>query len=292
MKNYFRLLRIPDWAKNIFVFVPLVFSKHLFHSNYFYKTLLAFFLFSLSASIVYIINDIFDADKDSNHPTKKNRPIPSGQVSKSNAMIFASLLVIFLIPFFVTANNIVFAIIIIAYIVINYFYSKKLKEVVIVDIFCISIGFMLRVVSGAVIISVEISNWLILTTLFISLFLAIMKRRAEVASVENFSEQRKVLHDYSLNFIDQISAISAGGVIISYALYTVSERTEIIFGTKYFFITTLFVVFGIFRYMFLVFNKKVGENIVEALVQDKPMMINLIFYVFTSLTIIYNYIHV
>lgn len=292
MKNYFRLLRIPDWTKNIFVFVPLVFSKHLFEVSYFNKTVLAFLIFSLAASFVYVINDLFDAEKDSIHSTKKNRPIASGEISKSNALIFALFLFALLMPLFILANNLVFVIIILAYILINYFYSKTLKEVVIVDIFCIAIGFMLRIISGAVIISVEISNWLILTTLFLSLFLAVMKRRAEVASIENSALQRKVLKDYSLNFIDQISAISAGGVIISYALYTVSDRTEIMFGSKYFFVTTLFVVFGIFRYMFLVFNKKVGENIVDALSKDKPMIVNLILYVITALIIIYNNIYV
>lgn len=292
MKNYFRLLRIPDWTKNIFVFVPLVFSKHLFEVSYFNKTVLAFLIFSLAASFVYVINDLFDAEKDSIHSTKKNRPIASGEISKSSALIFALFLFALLMPLFILANNLVFVIIILAYILINYFYSKTLKEVVIVDIFCIAIGFMLRIISGAVIISVEISNWLILTTLFLSLFLAVMKRRAEVASIENFALQRKVLQDYSLNFIDQISAISAGGVIISYALYTVSDRTEIMFGSKYFFVTTLFVVFGIFRYMFLVFNKKVGENIVDALSKDKPMIVNLILYVITALIIIYNNIYV
>lgn len=292
MKNYFRLLRIPDWTKNIFVFVPLVFSKHLFEVSYFNKTVLAFLIFSLAASFVYVINDLFDAEKDSIHSTKKNRPIASGEISKSSALIFALFLFALLMPLFILANNLVFVVIILAYILINYFYSKTLKEVVIVDIFCIAIGFMLRIISGAVIISVEISNWLILTTLFLSLFLAVMKRRAEVASIENFALQRKVLQDYSLNFIDQISAISAGGVIISYALYTVSDRTEIMFGSKYFFVTTLFVVFGIFRYMFLVFNKKVGENIVDALSKDKPMIVNLILYVITALKIIYNNIYV
>lgn len=292
MKNYFRLLRIPDWTKNIFVFVPLVFSKHLFEVSYFNKTVLAFLIFSLAASFVYVINDLFDAEKDSIHSTKKNRPIASGEISKSSALIFALFLFALLMPLFILANNLVFVVIILAYILINYFYSKTLKEVVIVDIFCIAIGFMLRIISGAVIISVEISNWLILTTLFLSLFLAVMKRRAEVASIENFALQRKVLQDYSLNFIDQISAISAGGVIISYALYTVSDRTEIMFGSKYFFVTTLFVVFGTFRYMFLVFNKKVGENIVDALSKDKPMIVNLILYVITALIIIYNNIYV
>lgn len=292
MKNYFRLLRIPDWTKNIFVFVPLVFSKHLFEVSYFNKTVLAFLIFSLAASFVYVINDLFDAEKDSIHSTKKNRPIASGEISKSSALIFALFLFALLMPLFILANNLVFVVIILAYILINYFYSKVLKEVVIVDIFCIAIGFMLRIISGAVIISVEISNWLILTTLFLSLFLAVMKRRAEVASIENFALQRKVLQDYSLNFIDQISAISAGGVIISYALYTVSDRTEIMFGSKYFFVTTLFVVFGTFRYMFLVFNKKVGENIVDALSKDKPMIVNLILYVITALIIIYNNIYV
>lgn len=292
MIKFIKLIRITNWFKNIFVFVPLVFSKHLFEKEFFIPSLIAFFSFSLAASFVYVINDIFDAEKDSLHPTKKNRPIASGVISKNSAMIFSVIIFLVLIPLLIISKNYFFISIIIAYILINYFYSRILKEIVIVDIFCIAIGFMLRIIGGAVIISVYISSWLILTTLFLSLFLAVMKRRAELSSISETRKQRTVLEDYSISFIDQISAITASGVIISYALYTVADRTIIMFGSEYFVVTTLFVVFGIFRYMFLVINKNIGENIVDALFKDVPMIINLILYVFISLIIIYHKIYV
>lgn len=288
MSNFIKLLRITNWFKNIFVFVPLVFSKHLFEKDYFLSSFIAFLTFSFAASFVYIINDIYDAEKDSHHPTKKNRPIASGVVSKKSALFLSFIIFLTLIPLLVFANNKFFTFIIFSYLIINYFYSRKLKDIIIVDIFCIAVGFMLRIIGGAVIISVYISSWLILTTLFLSLFLAVMKRRAELSSESVNQKQRLVLEDYSINFIDQISAITAAGVIISYALYTVADRTIIMFGSEYFVITTLFVVFGIFRYMFLVIRKNIGENIVDALFKDLPMIINLILYVIVSLIIIYH----
>ncbi len=292
MIYFIKLLRITNWFKNIFVFVPLVFSKHLFEKDYFISSLIAFFSFSLAASFVYVVNDIFDAEKDSYHPTKKNRPIASGIISKNTAMIFALIIFLVLIPLLLISKNYFFTFIIIGYIIVNYFYSRILKEIVIVDIFCIAIGFMLRIVGGAITISVYISSWLILTTLFLSLFLAVMKRRAELSSISETRNQRTVLEDYSINFVDQVSAITASGVIISYALYSVADRTIIMFGTEYFVITTLFVVFGIFRYMFLVINKNIGENIVNALFKDVPMIVNLVLYVIVSLLIIYHKIYV
>ncbi|MEW6653524.1 MAG: decaprenyl-phosphate phosphoribosyltransferase, partial [Bacteroidota bacterium] len=135
---------------------------------------------------------------------------------------------------------------------------------------------------------VNISSWLILTTLFLSLFLAVMKRRVEIATSEKAVEQRNVLKDYSLSFIDQISSITGGGVIFSYALYTVSERTVQMFGSEYFAATTIFVIFGIFRYMYLVFKKDKGENVVDALITDLPMIINAFFYICTVIIFIYN----
>lgn len=287
---YLRLLRVTNWAKNMFVFVPIIFAKHLFDFNEFNTVLLGFILFSLAASLVYIINDLYDAKKDALHPLKKNRPIASGKITVYSAAIIA--VVIFLLLGILSIQvNLFFTLIIWSYVLLNVLYSSYLKNVVIVDIFCIALGFMLRVVGGAVIISVPISSWLILTTLFLSLFLAVMKRRVEVATSEQPVQQRVVLKDYSLSFIDQISSITAGGVIISYALYSVSDRTVIMFGSEYFVATTLFVVFGIFRYMYIVYQKQKGEDVAEALITDLPMIINTVLYTVTIILFIYNRPH-
>ena len=284
--DYFRLVRITSWPKNFFVFVPAVFSKHIFETAVLKNVIIAFFIFSLASSIVYIFNDIMDASKDRIHPLKKDRPIAKGIITKREAgTLFFILLALFIAFTFRLKYD--FVMIVWFYIILNLFYTLFLKKIVIVDIFCIASGFMLRVLSGAFIISVLISNWLILTTMFLSLFLAIMKRRVEIAGGSNALEQRDVLKDYSLNFTDQIGAITASGVILSYALYSVADRTVKSFGTEGLVYTTIFVIFGIFRYMYLVYKKEKGENVIEVILTDLPMMINLILYVLTAVYIIY-----
>jgi 4-hydroxybenzoate polyprenyltransferase len=182
--------------------------------------------------------------------------------------------------------NTSFILILVSYVVINIFYTLYLKNIVIVDLACISLGFLLRVIGGALIIYIYISSWLILTTLFISIFLAVMKRRSEIV-LNADNETRKVLGEYNLSFIDQISAISAACVIICYALYSVAERTVEYFQTENLVYSSIFVVFGIFRYMYLVFKKSKGENPTEIMLTDIPMITNLVFYSVTVYFIIY-----
>jgi len=283
---YLKLIRITSWLKNIFVFVPLVFSKHLFDYDYFSKVIVAFITFSFASSLVYIFNDLMDIPRDRIHPIKKNRPLAADLITVSEAkfiLIIFSLITL-LLCFFIRNE---FVAVILVYILINIFYSIRWKNLVIIDVFCISAGFMLRVIGGGLIISVYISNWLILTTLFLSLFLAIMKRRVEFVSYQKINEQREVLDKYSLNFIDQMVSITASGVVISYALYTVSARAVLEFGTEKLIYTTIFVLLGIFRYMYLAFKENKGENIIDLLLKDKPMIFNLILYIIFTLSIIY-----
>ncbi len=285
IKNYFKLFRITHWIKNFFVFIPLIFSKHLLDQNYLLQVVIGFFAFSLVSSLVYIFNDISDAESDRKHPQKKFRPIASGVISKRHAVIsmFILFVLVVLISFQVNTS---FILILVSYVVINIFYTLYLKNIVIVDLACISLGFLLRVIGGALIIYIYISSWLILTTLFISIFLAVMKRRSEIVlNTEN--ETRKVLGEYNLSFIDQISSISAACVIICYALYSVAERTVEYFQTENLVYSSIFVVFGIFRYMYLVFKKSKGENPTEIMLTDIPMITNLVFYSVTVYFIIY-----
>lgn len=286
--SYIKLLRVTSWAKNFFVFVPAVFAKQLFHPDEFRMIVIGFITFSIASSAVYVLNDIVDSPKDAVHPLKKDRPIASGKISKLNAQIIGTFLFLILVLITVLMNS-SFMIIVWLYVIINILYTTLLKEIVIVDIFCIASGFMLRVIGGGLLVSVYISKWLILTTMFLSLFLAVMKRRVEIASSSDSSGQRTVLKDYSLNFIDQIAAMTGSGVILSYALYSVAERTVESFGTERLVFTTMFVIFGIFRYMYLVYKKDRGENVIEVLLTDPPMIINLILYVASALFIIYFY---
>jgi 4-hydroxybenzoate polyprenyltransferase len=238
---------------------------------------MAAFAFSITSSIVYIINDVADSEKDKLHPIKKYRPVASGVIKPKFAIILAVLLFFFLIPILAQFRY-GFSFILVSYFLLNLLYTFFLKEIVIVDIICIASGFMLRVLGGALVINVYISSWLILTTLFLSLFLAIMKRKSEIALLTNESNTRVVLKDYTLDFINQISSISAAGVIICYALYTVSERTIIIFGTENLVFTTIFFIFGVFRYMYIVYTQQRGENTIEIIIKDAPMIINGLLY--------------
>jgi 4-hydroxybenzoate polyprenyltransferase len=286
--SFIKLIRIPQWIKNFFVFVPLVFSKHLFDKDYLISSLIAFLIFSLISSIVYVINDIADVESDRVHPQKKSRPIASGKINSLQAISISGIL--FIVAVILMQNyNLRFISCVGLYFILNIIYSFVLKNIVLLDIFSIATGFMIRVFAGAFAISVEISSWLILTTMFISLFLAIMKRRSELNIVENhdFIATRKVLQHYSLNFADQMATVASAGVIICYALYTVAERTVTIFHTDNLIYTTPFVVFGIFRYMYLVYMNQKGENTTEVMITDPAMIINVILYIITTTLIIY-----
>ncbi len=287
--NYLILVRVPQWIKNFFVFVPLLFSQHLFDVDYFSTTLFAFVVFCLASSLIYVINDIIDIEADKAHPTKKNRPLPSGLISKRSALIvavFLTAVIVILLPQF----NKEFLYFVTAFVLLNVLYSFWFKHIVILDVFSIAAGFSIRVLAGAVVISVPISSWLILTTMFISLFLGVMKRHSElilVAENEN-APSRKVLSQYSLNFADQMATVAAAGVIICYALYTVSERTVLAFGTENLIYTTPFVVYGIFRFMYLEYISNKGDNTTKIVFSDLQLILTVLIYAFTTVSIIYK----
>lgn len=288
MTAYFRLLRIPQWVKNFFLFAPLIFSKHLFEPSYFWTTVAAFFVFCFISSSVYTINDIADREVDKLHPTKRNRPIPAGKISVLSAITVAFLLIA--VAFFLSKGlSSKFLLIAVVYFVLNLAYSFFLKRVILLDVFIIAAGFMLRVLAGAFAIDVQVSHWLVLCTLFVSIFLAISKRRGEMMLVQHMEgyEGRPVLRDYDVVFIDQMMTIAAAGMAISYALYTVAERTVSIFGTENLIFTTVFVLFGIFRYLYLVRVKQTDDNPTHLLITDAAMMVNVAAWFLTCVVIIY-----
>jgi len=291
IKYYFTLFRIPQWIKNSFVFVPLIFSLNLFDASLLLTTFAAFAVFCLTSSIIYIINDISDIESDRAHPVKKMRPLAAGTISVKQAylsLLFLAIPVLVFLPFF----KIRFIILLIVFFLLNLLYSLSFKHIVLLDIFSIAAGFMLRVVGGAYAIEVEISSWLILTTMFISLFLAAMKRYSELQLTVNNADTgvttRKVLSDYSTRLAGQIATVAASAVIISYALYTVSQRTLKIFGNENLIYTTPFVVFGIFRYMYLVYINEQGENTTQIMMKDISMILTLALYILTAVLIIYD----
>lgn len=286
--HYIKLIRLPQWVKNSFVFVPLIFSQHLFDKEYFFTSVIAFIVFCLASSMVYIFNDIIDIEADRAHPFKSKRPLPSGVISKSKAAILAVIFAV-IISLLLPEFNIEFIYFVTGFLLLNIFYSFWFKHIVILDVFSIAAGFAIRVLAGAVVISVPISSWLILTTIFISLFLGVMKRHSELLLVtENHNApSRKVLSQYSLNFADQMATVAAAGVIICYALYTVSERTINAFGTENLIYTTPFVVYGIFRFMYLEYISHKGENTTKIVFSDLQIILTVILYTITTALIIY-----
>ena len=289
--NYLKLTRVPQWIKNFFVFVPLLFSLHLFDSNYFLTTLEAFITFCLASSLIYVINDLIDIEADRAHPIKRDRPLAAGKISKLNAIIVVVFLVI-LIVILLLIFNAEFIYIVGGFVALNVLYSFWFKHIVILDIFSIAAGFTIRVLAGAIVISVPVSSWLVLTTIFISLFLGVMKRHSELllSTGVDGASSRKVLSQYSLNFADQMATVAAAGVIICYALYTVSERTVTIFHTENLIYTTPFVVYGIFRYMYLEYISNKGDNTTRIVLTDIQLIITVIAYTITTILIIYKVI--
>lgn len=309
--KYLRLIRVHQWIKNGFVFVPLLFSQHLFDLYYFLDALSAFIVFCFASSAIYVINDIVDVEADRAHPVKKDRPLPSGDISTGAAIVTASFMLVLVLWLMMYFNN-EFIFLVVGFIVLNVMYSFWLKNVVLLDIFSIAAGFSIRVLAGAFAIQVPISSWLLLTTMFISLFLGVMKRRSELVLVSEYSKQnlktgdvtddkisknnqtgtqsRKVLRQYSLNFADQMATIAAAGVIICYALYSVAPRTVSIFQTERLIYTTPFVVFGIFRFMYLEYIGGKAENTTRLIATDLYMILDVIIYILATIVIIYKLI--
>ncbi len=282
------LLRPLQWVKNSFLFAPLIFSKHLFEEGYFFTELLAVAAFCLLSSSVYALNDIADRQADRDHPIKKNRPVASGILSASQAALIAS--VVFALAVVVSANlSLKFQLAAGLYFVLNIGYSFWLKQVMLVDIFVIAAGFMLRVLAGAFAIDVKVSHWLVLCTLFVSLFLAASKRRGEILLIHNAtgSSSRPVLKEYDIAFLDQILTVVASGMAISYALYTVADRTVRIFGSENLIFTTVFVLFGIFRYLYVMRRTKVEDNPTFLLLRDPIMLLNITAWFVACVVVIY-----
>jgi 4-hydroxybenzoate polyprenyltransferase len=290
--NFFRLIRITSWVKNFFVFIPLIFSLHLFELPFLSKVIVAFFLFGLASSTIYVFNDIIDLDADKEHPVKRFRPLPAGKFTIKSAYLIVLILFFSTLILSILLLDFSFTIILLIFFALNSLYTLVFKNIVLLDIFSIATGFAIRVYAGAFVISVPISSWLILATIFVSLFLAVMKRHSELKRFEGNSEikSRKVLSSYSIDFTNQMATVSASGLVICYALYTVAERTVNIFGTENLIYTTPFVVFGIFRFMYLEYINQKGENTTEIVLTDIPTIVNLFLYLLLSIMIIYKFI--
>lgn len=288
--SYIKLIRLKQWIKNFFIFAPAFFAGSLSDSKIFELTVIAFAAFCLVSSSVYVINDIFDVEADRIHPRKKFRPLATGEISVAAAIVLTIVMLI-LAAFLMTQLNLYFVFIAVIYLLMNLLYSFKVKHIVILDVFFISLGFVLRIEAGATAIGVSVSSWMMLTTIFLSLFLAISKRRAELTSNEpgNLDFQRKVLGHYDITFADQMNTVAATGTVICYALYTVSEKAIKTFHSENLIYTTPFVVYGMFRYLYLLHKKNLGESPELVVTKDISLIINVFLWLIVSVLIIYKH---
>lgn len=278
-KYVFFSLRPKQWIKNLFIFLPLIFGQKLFVFPANLKTVIAFCLFSLAASAVYLVNDIIDIEKDKIHPTKRLRPIASGKVSIRQATITAFILGILSIALSFMLN-VYFAYMVIIYIVFNFIYSKILKDAVIIDVFCIGGFFLLRIISGSVVAGVELSHWIIIMTVLLALFLGFNKRRQELKLLERKAiHHRRVLTKYSLYFIDQMIAVITSSIVVTYMLYTVDVRTVREFGTKNLMFSIPFVYYGIFRYLYLIHKIEKSDGPTQILLSDRMLQLSIVLWI-------------
>ncbi len=277
-QDYIKLLRPKHWVKNLFVFTAIVFSNNTGRIDLWLKLILAFIVLCLASSVVYIINDILDRDNDKHNPKKLNRPIASGRITVFNASVYA--FVIGISTFFLAILlNFKFFLIVLLYLCLMFFYSLYLKNKVIVDVFVIALGFVIRVLAGTIVISVIPSKWIILCVFFLATFLGFSKRRFEYISLnETMLKHRKVLEFYSVEFLDHMNIVAMCTVILFYTLYTIAPETVQRFNTQAMVYSSFFVVFGLFRYLFLV-HKKLKGSPVETLYSDKQLILIVILWV-------------
>lgn len=277
---YLALMRPTHWVKNTFVLAPLLFSREFRDLDQCVKGLMATISFCLISSAVYIFNDLCDRKEDEQHPEKKDRPLASGNISLNNAWILLLILAGIGIAAGVYLKT-QFLIVALIYVGINVLYSLGLKHVAILDVMIIAAGFVLRILGGSVALEdVEPSHWLVLCTIMISLFLGFSKRRTELVSIEQAGDTtRKVLQYYSVRFLDQAIAMVTAATFICYALYTVDEHTLEVLGSRAMLITVPSVIYGLFRYIYLIYHKKATADPAALVIRDVPTLLNLVLWV-------------
>ncbi len=273
--------------KNLFVLVPLVFAHRLDHPGLAWRAAAAFAAFCLAASAVYLLNDLRDREADRLHPVKRHRPLAAGELSPGLASASAAVLALGALGLALRLGS-GFTLCLGLYLALNVLYSLGLKRIVILDVMTIALGFVLRVEAGALAIAVDVSNWLLLCTTFVSLFLGFAKRRHEIAlQPQAAADTRAVLEHYNLTFIDQLINVVTASTIVAYALYTVDPATAARLGTPHLVATVPMALFGIFRFLFLLYQKTDVASPTDALLRDLPFVVNLALWGATVLALIY-----
>jgi 4-hydroxybenzoate polyprenyltransferase len=281
-------LRVRQWTKNLVLFAGVIFSHHFLEAAELLRAAQGFIAFCLLASSVYALNDLQDVEQDRVHPKKKFRPIASGRLSVASARVLVVVLLAAATALAVPLGK-SFVLVAGIYYVLNLAYSLALKRVVLLDVMLIALGFVLRAVAGVEALTVreEISPWLLICTLFLALFLAVCKRRQERALLADQAEgHRKTLTEYPPEFVDQLIPVVTAATVIAYAIYTVSPATVDKFGTDKLVYTVPFVVYGVFRYLYLVYRRRRGGSPSEVLLTDLPTLVNVVLWLCTVILIL------
>lgn len=283
LKNLIISIRPQQWYKNILLFVGIVFSANYFNASMWLEAVLAFVFFCLLSSGEYLINDIIDRARDRRHPLKRKRPIASGELKVSYALFFAIILIVIALLGSYFAINTPFFIFAAAYVLLVLLYSLALKHLVIADVLIIAIGFVLRAVAGCVAIGVFVSPWLIVCTLLFALLLVFGKRRGEIVGMGGRAAARITgLSGYSVTMLDQLIGITTAAAIVSYLMYS------FFMGNYYMMLTVPSVVYGLFRYLFLVHQENFGGEL-ERIFKDKPTLLNLAIWVLLVVIVLYQF---
>lgn len=305
-------MRPRQWPKNFFVFLPLIFTVRQYWRpftptmwEFLALTIGAFIVFCFASGFVYLVNDLLDVEKDRAHPRKKNRPIASGALPESVARLAAIVILIITLISAIVLDlysqtfpypsgapifpfPFAFTVVTVVYLLLQVAYSFYLKHIVIIDVFCIAAGFVLRTVAGAVIIQVPISPWLYVLTTGLSLFIGFAKRRNELVILEdNAKDHRAILEEYSATFLDQMIAVTLAFTLIAYSLYTFTA--ESLPANHAMMLTIPFVLYGIFRYLYLIHIKNEGGSPEEALLNDRPLLLSVVLWGAAVVAILYIY---
>ncbi|REJ78230.1 MAG: decaprenyl-phosphate phosphoribosyltransferase [Acidobacteria bacterium] len=288
VRSLFKAMRPYQWTKNLFVFAPLLFGQRLFDVPSIVRASEAFAVFCLLASALYIFNDWIDLEEDRAHPEKKNRPLASGAVSATVALTASAFLAVSAL-FISFSLGYGFFLITLLYGTLTFSYCLILKRVIILDSMAVSAGFVIRVVGGAAVIGVFASHWLIACTYLLALFLTFSKRRQELLALDEDAKlHRSVLGEYSVNYLSRINTILTGASIVCYALYTVAPRTVEVFGTDALIYGTVFVIYGMFRYLILIEDPENGGNPSKMLLKDTPLQLTVLGWVIYNAIVVYR----
>ena len=293
MTEIIKLLRPQQWMKNLFVFMPLFFDRHLFDAEYLIPCVLVFLAFCLAASGVYCFNDICDAEADRNHHEKCKRPIASGAVSKTAGLV--TMLVCFAVSAAIMGfinradnNNGLLFIVVGAYVVMNIAYTLLLKQIAILDVFVIAVGFVLRVCAGGVATGIHLTHWIVLMTFLLALFLAFGKRRDDVVAFENSGvAMRKTVNRYNVRFLNMATSIVGSITMVSYIMYTVSPEVVERFDNHYVYLTAIFVLAGIIRYLQIMTVDEKSSNPSRVMLKDQFIQGCIIAWILAFALIIY-----